>query len=275
MNCQPSAMRDFASSALNVCNPAAMPNRLHPGENVLQSLLEVFAFRWLAVRSSHAGGEVVLACRPRQAVHSAGHPVRPPRRRLRRQDDQHAPPLGRGGRPTTSTSTSSTSGDFIGAVWPTRSLAETLTRVLYPDDSSTASGQGLRFVQEYFLVACSLPTSWRASAAATTTGTALLPDKVAIQTQRHAPRDGRPRVDAHPARRSPHLGWDEAWDLTQRTLAYTNHTLLPEALEKWPASLGSSWLLPRHLEIIYEINRRFLDDVRREVPGGRRPRRRG
>ena len=63
-----------------------------------------------------------------------------------------------------------------------------------------------------------------------------------------------------------HLGWDEAWDLTQRTLAYTNHTLLPEALEKWPLA-WFEMMLPRHLEIIYEINRRFLDDVRRRFPG--------
>ena len=63
-----------------------------------------------------------------------------------------------------------------------------------------------------------------------------------------------------------HLGWDEAWDLTVRTLAYTNHTLLPEALEKWPVELFEL-LVPRHLEIIYEINRRFLDDVGRRHPG--------
>ena len=63
-----------------------------------------------------------------------------------------------------------------------------------------------------------------------------------------------------------HLGWDEAWDLTQRTLAYTNHTLLPEALEKWPVA-WFEMLLPRHLEIIYEINRRLLDDVRARFPG--------
>ena len=62
-----------------------------------------------------------------------------------------------------------------------------------------------------------------------------------------------------------HLGWDEAWDLTVRTLAYTNHTLLPEALEKWPVELFEL-ALPRHLEIIYEINRRFLNDVRARFP---------
>ena len=62
-----------------------------------------------------------------------------------------------------------------------------------------------------------------------------------------------------------HLGWDEAWDLTQRTLAYTNHTLLPEALEKWPL-IWFERMLPRHLEIIYEINRRLIDEVRRRFP---------
>ncbi len=82
--------------------------------------------------------------------------------------------------------------------------------------------------------------------------------------------------DTHPAIAVPelmrillddaHLGWDEAWDLTQRTLAYTNHTLLPEALEKWPLDWFET-LLPRHLEIIFEINRRLLDDVRRRFPG--------
>ena len=63
-----------------------------------------------------------------------------------------------------------------------------------------------------------------------------------------------------------HLGWDQAWDLTQRTLAYTNHTLLPEALEKWPVAWFQT-MLPRHLEIIFEINRRLLDEVRTRFPG--------
>src|SRR5229473_1271530 len=153
-------------------------------------------------------------------------------------------------------------GDFVGAL-AEKLAAETLTRVLYPDDS-TSLGQGLRFVQEYFLVACSLAdivrrfrrgnADWRA-----------LPEKVAIQLN-----------DTHPAIAVPelmrilldeaHLGWDQAWDLTRRTLAYTNHTLLPEALEKWPLAWFAA-LLPRHLEIIYEINRRLLDSVRARFPG--------
>src|SRR5882724_6747606 len=154
------------------------------------------------------------------------------------------------------------SGDFVGALAETLE-AETLTRVLYPDDH-TSMGQGLRFVQEYFLVACSLADLIRRFRANNQDWSAL-PDKVAIQLN-----------DTHPTMAVPelmrilldeaHLGWDEAWDLTQRTLAYTNHTLLPEALEKWPLA-WFALLLPRHLEIIFEINRRFLDDVRARFPG--------
>src|SRR5579871_3544148 len=121
-------------------------------------------------------------------------------------------------------------GDFVGALVGSLA-ANTLTRVLYPDDS-TEVGQALRFVQEYFLVACALADlcrrfhrrngDWR-----------LFPDKVAVQLN-----------DTHPALAVPelmrilldeaHLGWDDAWNITQKSLAYTNHTLLPEALEKWP-----------------------------------------
>jgi starch phosphorylase len=153
-------------------------------------------------------------------------------------------------------------GDFFAAV-SDRVLAESVTRVLYPDDS-TPRGRSLRFLQEYFLVRCSLAdivarfrrrgNDW-----------STLPDKVAIQLN-----------DTHPAMAVPELmrilldeaklGWDKAWDLTVRTLAYTNHTLLPEALEKWPVELFEA-LLPRHLEIVYEINRRFLADVRAKYAG--------
>ena len=114
------------------------------------------------------------------------------------------------------------SGDFVGALAETLE-AESLTRVLYPDDH-TAKGQGLRFVQEYFLVACSLADLVRRFRR-TNTDWRTLPDKVAIQLN-----------DTHPTMAVPelmrilldeaHLGWDEAWDLTQKTLAYTNHTLL-------------------------------------------------
>ena len=153
-------------------------------------------------------------------------------------------------------------GEFVGAVAETLG-AESLTRVLYPDDS-TSMGQGLRFVQEYFLVACSLADLIRRFRRSNANWSAL-PEKVAIQLN-----------DTHPTMAVPelmrllldeaHLGWDEAWDLTQRTLAYTNHTLLPEALEKWPVAWFAT-LLPRHLEIIYEINRRLLESVRTRFPG--------
>jgi starch phosphorylase len=153
-------------------------------------------------------------------------------------------------------------GDFFGAVLE-RVAAESLTRVLYPDDS-TAAGRALRFLQEYFLVACSLADvinrfrrsndDWK-----------LLPEKAALQLN-----------DTHPSMAVPELmrilldevglGWDDSWDLTVRTLGYTNHTLLPEALEKWPVELFEL-IVPRLLEIIYEINRRFLTQVRARYPG--------
>ena len=152
-------------------------------------------------------------------------------------------------------------GDFFDAVHE-KVAAEVLTRVLYPDDS-TPRGRNLRFVQEYFLVACSLAdivarfrrrgNDWKS-----------LADKAAAQLN-----------DTHPAMAVAELmrilldeallGWDEAWDLTRRTLAYTNHTLMPEALETWPVSLFET-VVPRLLEIIYEINRRFLDEVRSRYP---------
>ncbi|HTK74783.1 MAG TPA: glycogen/starch/alpha-glucan phosphorylase [Gemmataceae bacterium] len=153
-------------------------------------------------------------------------------------------------------------GDFVGALAETLA-AETVTRVLYPDDS-TAQGQGLRFVQEYFLVACTLADIVRRFRRNNADWSAL-PDNVAVQLN-----------DTHPAMAVPELmrillddaglGWDQAWDLTRRTLAYTNHTLLPEALEKWPLAWFET-LLPRHLEIILEINRRLTDDVRKQFPG--------
>jgi glycogen phosphorylase len=152
-------------------------------------------------------------------------------------------------------------GDFFGAVH-NQVVAENLTRVLYPDDSTTA-GKNLRFVQEYFLVACSLAdiiarfrrlnSNWH-----------TLPDKVAIQLN-----DTHPSLAVAELMRilvdDAGLGWDDSWEMTRSTLAYTNHTLLPEALEKWPVQLFER-VAPRLLEIIYEINRRFLDDVQRRYP---------
>jgi glycogen phosphorylase len=153
-------------------------------------------------------------------------------------------------------------GDFVGALAGTLS-AESLTRVLYPDDS-TSMGRALRFVQEYFLVACSLADLVRRFRRSNTDWHTF-PEKVAIQLN-----------DTHPTMAVPELmrilldeaslGWDVAWDITQRTLAYTNHTLLPEALEKWPVDWFAR-LLPRHLEILFEINRRFIELVRERFPG--------
>jgi starch phosphorylase len=153
-------------------------------------------------------------------------------------------------------------GDFVGAVAETLE-AESLTRVLYPDDS-TSMGQGLRFVQEYFLVACSLADLVRRFRRSNADWNAL-PERVAIQLN-----------DTHPTLAVPELmrilldeaglGWEQAWNLTQRTLAYTNHTLLPEALERWPLGYFEA-LVPRHLEIVYEINRRLLDSVKTRFPG--------
>jgi glycogen phosphorylase len=154
------------------------------------------------------------------------------------------------------------SGDFVGALTETLG-AESLTRVLYPDDHTTM-GQGLRFIQEYFLVACSLADLVRRFRR-TNSDWHTLSDKVAIQLN-----------DTHPTMAVPELmrilldeaqlGWDDAWAITVKTLAYTNHTLLPEALEKWPVEWFEI-LLPRHVKIIYEINRRLLDDVRARFPG--------
>ena len=154
------------------------------------------------------------------------------------------------------------SGDFAGALAETLA-AESLTRVLYPDDS-TSKGQGLRFVQEYFLVACSLADLVRRFLKTNTDWSALA-DKVAIQLN-----------DTHPAMAVPellrilldeaHLEWDQAWGLTQDALAYTNHTLLPEALERWPLEWFDT-MLPRQLEIILEINRRLLNEARNRFGG--------
>jgi len=153
-------------------------------------------------------------------------------------------------------------GDFVGAVIQ-NVAAESLTRVLYPDDS-TEAGRALRFLQQYLMVSCSLQDIVSRFGKHNGNNWSALPDKVAVQMN-----DTHPSLSVAELMRilldQAHLPWEEAWDLTKRTLAYTNHTLLPEALEKWPTDLFEAFI-PRHLEIIYEINRRFLDDVRRSYP---------
>jgi starch phosphorylase len=140
--------------------------------------------------------------------------------------------------------------------------SENLTKVLYPNDSSPA-GKQLRLEQQYFFVSCALQDCIRLLLQRATIRE--FADKFAVQLN-----------DTHPALAVPELmrllvddhdlGWDDAWDLVRRSFAYTNHTLLPEALETWPLPLMAR-LLPRHLEIIYEINKRFLDEVRIKFPG--------
>src|SRR5262249_18019686 len=134
----------------------------------------------------------------------------------------------------------------------------------YPDDS-TEAGRALRFLQQYFMVSCSIQDILSRFGKDGKHPWSALPDKVAIQMN-----DTHPTLSVAELMRilldQGKLGWQESWDLTVRTLAYTNHPLLPEALERWPVDLFET-LVPRPLEIIQEINRRFLDDVRRRFPG--------
>ncbi|HTT04057.1 MAG TPA: glycogen/starch/alpha-glucan phosphorylase [Steroidobacteraceae bacterium] len=152
-------------------------------------------------------------------------------------------------------------GDFAGAVLQ-NVAAESVTRVLYPDDS-TLAGRALRFLQQYFLVSCSIQdiiTRFREERVEWS----MLPERVAIQLN-----DTHPALSVAELMRvlldDARLPWDKAWDLTVRCLAYTNHTLLPEALECWPVEMFEV-LIPRHLQIIYEINHRFLEGIRRRFP---------
>nr|5IKO_A Chain A, Glycogen phosphorylase, brain form [Homo sapiens]5IKP_A Chain A, Glycogen phosphorylase, brain form [Homo sapiens] len=161
-------------------------------------------------------------------------------------------------------------GDYIEAVLD-RNLAENISRVLYPNDNFF-EGKELRLKQEYFVVAATLQDIIRRFKSSkfgcrdpVRTCFETFPDKVAIQLN-----------DTHPALSIPELmrilvdvekvDWDKAWEITKKTCAYTNHTVLPEALERWPVSMFEK-LLPRHLEIIYAINQRHLDHVAALFPG--------
>ena len=153
-------------------------------------------------------------------------------------------------------------GDYYRAV-DEKIASETISKVLYPNDEPEA-GKQLRLAQQYFFVSCSLQ------------------DMIRLLLLRGKPLDelhsywAAQLNDTHPSIAVAELmrllvdehamEWDQAWAITQQTCAYTNHTLLAEALERWPLPLFAR-LLPRHLEIIYEINRRFLDDVRRALSG--------
>jgi len=153
-------------------------------------------------------------------------------------------------------------GDYYGAVHE-KVLAENISKVLYPNDEPEA-GKELRLKQQYFFVSCSLQDMIRLQLS-TMGSLDGFHEKYAVQLN-----------DTHPALAVPELmrllidehrmKWDQAWEITRRTFAYTNHTLLPEALETWPVDLFAR-LLPRHLEIVYEINTRFLDEVRMRFIG--------
>jgi glycogen phosphorylase len=153
-------------------------------------------------------------------------------------------------------------GDYYGAV-NEKAVSETISKILYPNDEPQI-GKRLRLAQQYFFVSCSLQ------------------DMLRLHLMRGKPLEEFAAYwavqlnDTHPSIAVAELmrllideytlDWDEAWSITQQACGYTNHTLMAEALEKWPLSLFRS-LLPRHLELIYEINRRFLDDVRLRFPG--------
>ena len=154
-------------------------------------------------------------------------------------------------------------GSYIEALRE-KAIAETVSKVLYPNDA-TESGKDLRLVQQYFFVACSLADIVRRFKGGYDLPWSEFPAKAAVQLN-----------DTHPAVAIPELmrilvdeeklEWSQAWDICQKTFSYTNHTLLPEALETWSAALFER-VLPRHLQIIFEINKRFMDEVEARWPG--------
>ncbi|HYQ48341.1 MAG TPA: glycogen/starch/alpha-glucan phosphorylase, partial [Thermodesulfovibrionales bacterium] len=153
-------------------------------------------------------------------------------------------------------------GDYYKAV-DQKVISETVSKVLYPNDEPEI-GKTLRLAQQYFFVSCSLQDMIHIHRLRGK-GIETFHESFAVQLNDTHPSIAvaelmRLLVDEH------RMDWDKAWEITQQTMAYTNHTLLPEALEKWSLPLFSR-SLPRHLEIIYEINRRFLDEVRLRYPG--------
>ncbi len=155
------------------------------------------------------------------------------------------------------------SGGYVDAVRE-KAMGETVSKVLYPNDK-TENGKELRLVQQYFFVACSLRDIIRRHVRTPGNTWANFPEKVAVQLN-----------DTHPAVAVAELmrllldehdfEWDAAWKIVTATFGYTNHTLLPEALERWSVPLFSR-VLPRHLQIIYEVNRRLLQEVEAKWPG--------
>jgi starch phosphorylase len=153
-------------------------------------------------------------------------------------------------------------GDYYGSVLA-KIVSENITKILYPNDESK-QGKQLRLQQQYFFVSCALQDMIRLYQQRSPSLRGFA-EKFAVQLNDTHPAIAvaelmRLLVDEH------RLGWEEAWQLTQRVFSYTNHTLMPEALERWSIPIFGA-LLPRHLEIIYEINRRFLEEVRGRYPG--------
>ncbi len=153
------------------------------------------------------------------------------------------------------------SGDYQGAVGA-KVFAENISKVLYPNDEDI-HGKELRLQQQYFFTSCSLQDMIRRHLFSGHS-IEIFHERCTIQLNDTHPSIGvaelmRLLMDIHG------LGWDKAWEITSRTFNYTNHTLLPEALERWPLPMFAS-LLPRHLEIIYEINARFLNMLRDRFP---------
>ncbi len=152
-------------------------------------------------------------------------------------------------------------GDYVGAV-SQKIASETISKILYPNDNSQ-QGKRLRLEQQYFFVSCSLQDMLRVHKKEGQT-VHTFHEKFSVQLNDTHPSIAvaelmRLLVDVHD------ISWEEAWNITTKTMAYTNHTLLPEALEKWPISLFRD-VLPRHLEIIFEINYRFLASVKERFP---------
>jgi glycogen phosphorylase len=154
------------------------------------------------------------------------------------------------------------SGDYLQAVGE-KIDSEKVSKVLYPSDTVPA-GRELRLVQEYFLVACAVRDIMNRFSDEYL-DPAVIPDKIAIQLN-----DTHPALAVSELMRllvdERNLDWDQAWEITRNTCAYTNHTLMPEALERWPISLFQR-VLPRHLQIVYEINQRFLESVKKVWSG--------
>jgi glycogen phosphorylase len=154
-------------------------------------------------------------------------------------------------------------GDYWKAV-EDEVTSETITKVLYPNDEPEV-GKQLRLLQQYFFVSCSLQDIFHILENLAHLPARALSEHCAIQLN-----DTHPSIAVAELMRilldEKHLDWDEAWAVTVASFGYTNHTLLPEALETWPLAMFADFL-PRHLEIIYEINRRFLDEVRARFPG--------